>query len=136
MLPSRVRADGAAEDAVRVALEKWTKDFNAGRVDAVCSLFARDLRYDFRDAPERGYEAMCDNLQRALHDQKRKFAYALEIKEILVMGDIAIVRLIWTVTVSRPNQPDRVTREQGLDVFRQQKSGRWKIIRFIAYEMP
>ncbi len=64
----------------------------------------------------------------------RAFSYALAIKEILVWGDTAVVRLTWTLTV-RPRAGGRVTTsvEPGLDIFRRQRDGHWRIVRYLAY---
>jgi steroid delta-isomerase len=133
------------EAAVRAALETWTADFNAGRADAACALFAPDLRYDFRGFPERGYQAICDLLHRSLADRTRRYTYALDIRETLVAGDLAVVRLVWTLTVARAagaagagedGAAEAVSREPGMDVFRRQPDGAWRIIRYIAYEAP
>ena len=91
--------DDASRAEIRAALTQWTDDFNAGRVDKVCDLFARDLRADFRGQPERGYEAQCGLLQRSLTDRARAFSYTLAVKEILVWADVAVVRLTWTLTI-------------------------------------
>ena len=66
--PVKAVATDSAEAAIRAALSKWTQDFNAGKADAVCSLFARDLRYDFRGYPERDYDDICTRLRRSLAD--------------------------------------------------------------------
>ena len=128
-------AAGNARGQIKAALVQWKDDFNAGRADKVCDLFARDLRADFRGQPERGYDALCRLLRRSLADRARAYSYALAIKEILVWGDTAVVRLTWTLTV-RPRDGGRVTTsvEPGLDVFRRQRDGHWRIIRYLAYE--
>jgi uncharacterized protein (TIGR02246 family) len=131
--PPAVAADAARAD-IKAALLQWKDDFNAGRADQVCDLFARDLRADFRGQPERGYDALCGLLRRSLADRTRAYSYALAIKEILVWGDTAVVRLTWTLTV-RPRAGGRVTTsvEPGLDVFRRQRDGHWRIVRYLAY---
>jgi steroid delta-isomerase len=41
---------------------------------------------------------------------------------------------VWTLTV-RPAGGDSVTsREPGIDVFRRQDDGSWKIVRYLSYE--
>jgi steroid delta-isomerase len=126
-----------AESAIRAALAKWTEDFNAGRAQTVCDLFSRDLRYDYRGHPERTYSNICDLLQRSLTDRTKRYAYTLAIKEILVSGELAVVRLVWTLTVTKADGSEKtVTEEPGMDVFRKQPDGAWKIIRYIAYESP
>jgi len=63
-----VQAAAPAETAIREALTAWTRQFNAGDADAVCGLFAPDLRYDYRGYPERGFGEICALLQRSLRD--------------------------------------------------------------------
>jgi len=122
-------ADDAA--AIRARLEEWTRQFNDGDTAGACELFSKELISDFRGQDEAGYEARCALIETALGDPARKFHYALDIKEIIAEGNIAIVRLTWTLTVS-PGDISSV--EPGLDVFRREADGRWRIIRYMAYE--
>jgi ketosteroid isomerase-like protein len=124
-----------AEGEIRAALLQWTTDFNARDSSRICDLFAPDLRYDFRGLPERDYATLCALLKRALSDTTRKFTYAPDIKEIIVSGDLAVVRLAWMVTLASDGRTVETT-EPGLDVFRRQPDGKWRIIRYIAYEAP
>ena len=129
--------DSRPETAIREALSAWTRDFNARDTSRICDLFARDLAYDYRGFPERGYDALCDLLQRSLRDPTKRFDYALDIKEIIASGDIAVVRLVWRLRVTPTGAATGVeTREPGLDVFRRQPDGHWKIIRYMGYEAP
>jgi ketosteroid isomerase-like protein len=125
-----------AEDEIRTALQRWTKDFNAGRADQVCDLFAPELRYDFRGYPERDYNDICTRLQRSMNDQSKRYVYSLDIGEIIVAGDLAVVRLTWGLTVTLPNEQKVTSVEPGMDIFRKRPDGQWKIIRYIAYEAP
>ena len=130
-------ADTAAETAIRDALTRWTADFNARDANRICDLFAPDLRYDFRGSPERDYNAMCSLLHRALGDRSKKITYSFDIKEIIVSGDMAIVRLVWTSRASQEGSSQVTeTKEPGLDVFRRQPDGQWRIARYMAYEAP
>jgi uncharacterized protein (TIGR02246 family) len=129
--------DDKAEAAIREALARWTADFNARDAVRICDLFAPDLVYDYRGFPERDYAALCALLRRSLADRTKEFTYALEIKEIIVAGDLAVVRLVWTLRTLLPGASTAVeSKEPGLDVFRRQPDGSWKIIRYIAYEAP
>jgi steroid delta-isomerase len=127
--------DGASRAEIAAALTQWTADFNGGRADKVCDLFSRELRADFRGQGERGYDAQCALLKKSLGDKQRSFAYAFALKEILVWGDAAVVRLTWTLTVRDQRSKRAVTSvEPGLDVFRRERDGRWRIVRYMAYE--
>ena len=126
---------GPSQDAsaIRATLEQWTDDFNNRRIDKVCDLFARDTIANFRGQPERGYEEICSLLQQSLTDSAKTFAYALDIKEVIVAGNIAAVRLEWTLQIS----PLNVTSvEPGVDIFRREADGKWRIMRYLAYEAP
>lgn len=132
MAPNAIAEDAAAE--IRQALAQWTDDFNAGRTDKVCDLFAADVRADVRGAPERDHAAICDLLVSSLNDKTRHYTYAMDIKEILVFGDVAVVRLVWTLTIKLANGASVESVEPGMDIFKKQSDGSWQIIRYMAYE--
>lgn len=126
----------AASNEIRDELEKWTRDFNSGDASEVCSLFAPDLISNFRGEPEDTYNSLCANLQMALGDSAKAYHYDLEIREIIVSGDLAVVRLVWTLKLRPKNGAEETKREPGLDIFRRQPDGSWKIARYMAYEAP
>jgi ketosteroid isomerase-like protein len=137
LIPPATAQPASSEAEIRAALTQWMADFNAGRVDKVCDIFAPSLRADNKGAPERDFDAQCKLLQAVLGDPERSFSYTLDLKEIVAEGDMAAVRLVWTLT-TRVKATGQVstTEEQGLDVFGKGSDGRWRIIRFMTYERP
>jgi ketosteroid isomerase-like protein len=134
--PAVAAEESSPETAIRQALATWTEQFNARDTQGVCTLFAPGLRYNVEGlATEQTYQDMCNRLYRALTGREVTYHYRLDIQEIIVSGDIAVVRLVWYDTVSRPGVPDVVTPEQGMDIFRRQDDGSWKIIRYLAYSV-
>ena len=129
-------ADAAGDPAsdIRAALEQWRLDFNARQPAHICDLFAPGLRYDFQGLPEQTYPLLCARLHRALADRTKAFHYGLRIKEIFVSGSLAAVRLTWISTVTLAGQHGATHEEPGIDIFRRQADGSWKIIRYLAYE--
>ena len=124
----------SAQDAVRKALIAWMDDFNHRRIDRVCDLFAKELRYDYRGLPERGYQDMCDGLRHSLGSSDRHYNYTLDIKDIMVSGDLAVAEVVWTLKVTfADSSAPKVSKEISMEVFHQQADG-WKIVRFVAYE--
>jgi steroid delta-isomerase len=124
-------ADDAAD--LRARLEQWTDDFNAGRADQICDLFSKEAISSYRGQPERTYAEICALLQTSLADPAKDFRYQLDLREIIVERDLAVVRLVWTLFIS----PLNVTSvEPGMDIFRREADGKWRIIRYLAYEAP
>ena len=127
--------DGTA--VIRAELEAWTQAFNARQADKTCGIFSEDLRYKFGEIPDRGYNDICTALRRSLGDETHRSHYTLDLREILVYGDIAVVRLIWTLDESKQGSSVTVrSLEPGMDIFQRQKDGSWKIIRYLAYTSP
>ena len=128
-------ADGSA--TIRAELVAWTQAYNARQADKVCGIFSQDLRYKFGAVQDRGYNDVCAALHRLLADETQHSHYTLDLREILVYGDIAVVRLIWTLDSSQPGSNATVrSLEPGMDIFQLQNDGTWKIIRYLAYTSP
>lgn len=129
------QSDSPTQTAIRGALTQWMEAFNAGDAAKVCGLFAPDLIAQVRGQPERSYTDLCNLLKRSLSDPTKTYTYALVLKEILVAGDVAVVRLTWTLKVRQKDTGNETaTDEFGIDIFRRQADGSWKIARFMSYD--
>lgn len=126
-------ADDAAQAEIRATLAQWTADFNARNTDKVCGIFEPDVAADIRTEPEQNYEMVCERLKRSLTDPARTYNYSSDIKEILPFGDVAMVRLVWTLTIAGGAEGEVKSIETGMDLFRRQADGGWKIMRWMAY---
>lgn len=130
-------ASAGEEDAIRLTLMQWMAEFNAGSTERICDLFSTELRYDYRGFPERSYADICAVLNQSLSDPARRYSYAVDIREVLTSGDSAVVRLVWTLTIAPADgTPPTKIDEYGMDFFRKQADGSWKITRFLAYDAP
>jgi len=114
---------------IDATLRQWPQDFNARNLDAVCGLFADDVVLAYPGAPDRNRDAFCDQMRVQFRDPSKTFSYdEPDIKEIIVEGDLATVRLFWTLTVKDTSGKVLETiHEDGVDVFRRQPDGSWKI---------
>ena len=128
------RVDPAGDEAaIRARLSDWATAFNARDAAGVCDLFAPDLRYSLPDLAEGTRETLCANLARVLARPDPVRAYAPpRIHEVILAGDVAVVRLTWTLTTEAAGGRETAL-EEGLDVFRRQPDGRWSIARFLAF---
>ena len=133
LAPAPALADAEADKAAIAArLGAWAEAFNARDASRSCDLFAADLVSSMRGRPDEGRDAVCRRIASALADRGVTLRYTPDIEEILVSGDLAVVRLVWAVTIQRGPSP-AVTKEPGLDVFRREPDGQWRIFRFLAY---
>ena len=127
-------ADSAADEAAIIKrLQRWTADFNAKEPAGVCDLFAPDLVYSIPEVVRGTHETMCTNLTKMLARSDIQLHYNNpDVHEIIVRGDVAVVRLTWTLTTQVKGAKDTTT-EEGMDIFRRQPDGRWSIARFVAF---
>jgi ketosteroid isomerase-like protein len=129
------RADDSsdARAAITERLNRWTAAFNGKDTSAVCDLFAPDLSYTVDDIQNGTRDALCGNIDKVLKTPGLTLHYAEPaIHEILVSGDLAVVRLTWTLRAEKNGARD-VTTEEGMDVFRRAPDGQWSIARYIAF---
>jgi steroid delta-isomerase len=125
-----------AENEIRAALENWRAAFNQRDERRVCELFAPDLVANYQGEPERDYAALCQLLQSSLQDPQTTYHYSLAINEILVYGETAIARLVWTLETESPGKRKEIIEEPAIDIFRHQAEGSWRISRYLAYTKP
>lgn len=130
-------ADTKSRQEILNLLQKWTQDFNAKNLEATCGLFAPDLVASYPGSADKKYVEMCSSLKTALSDPDKTYSYeAPKIEQILIQGDIAIVRLIWKLKIAYSDKLEaEVIQEKGLDVFKRQKDGSWKIAISFAYTL-
>jgi uncharacterized protein (TIGR02246 family) len=128
------RADADSDKAaITERLRRWTAAFNAHDAAGICDLFAPDLVAIVPEAPEGNRDSLCGNLNVLLAKPDLQLHYDNpEIREIIVSGDIAVVRPVWTLTVRKGADQD-VTTELGIDIFKRQPDGRWSISRFATF---
>lgn len=131
--PPAIADPATDEAAIRQRFADWTAAFAARDAAGVCDLFAPDLAYAIPGQTEGTQATMCGNLAELLANEDLRLRYDLpEIHEVMVSGDLAVVRLTWTLTVQAAEATE-TTREEGIDVLRRQPDGRWSIARFIAF---
>jgi steroid delta-isomerase len=134
MTASVSRADDTTDkQAIVERLNGFSDAFNARDVPKLCDLFAPDLIATIPLSAETSRDKLCGNLGRLLAMQDLQLRYDHpDIREVIVNGDIAVVRLVWTLTARKGDVEDS-TPEGGLDVFRRQPDGRWSIVRMAAF---
>jgi uncharacterized protein (TIGR02246 family) len=127
------RADQAADKAaVTERLLQWAAAFNARDAAGTCDLFAPDLISTVPGGLNDDRNTVCARLAAVLAKTDTQCRYTPDIREIIVSGDYAVVRLIWSLTMTRGGQ-EQTDKEAGMDLFQRQADGRWSIARFVAF---
>jgi steroid delta-isomerase len=130
--PARADVDSDTA-AITNRLQRWTEAFNARDAAGVCDLFAPDLISTVPEAPDGRRDALCGRLKAVLAKPELHLHYdSPDLREIIVSGDIAIVRLFWTLTAQKGGKSS-VSTEAGMDIFKRQPDGKWSIARFISF---
>ena len=129
---STSRATDTDKEAITKRLEDWAAAFNRRDADGACDLFAQDLVSTVPGALEAGKDAVCARLAKVLSKTDVSLQYRPDIREIIVSGDTAAVRLFWILTTEKGGAKEEST-EAGIDIFQRQTDGRWSIARFIAF---
>jgi steroid delta-isomerase len=130
------RADADADKAAITArLQRWTTAFNARDAAGICDLFAPDLVSTVPESLAGSRDALCSRLDALLAKPGLGLHYDNpDIREIIVSGDLAVVRLFWTLTARKGAEQDTTT-EAGMDIFKRQPDGVWSIARFISFSI-
>ena len=119
--------------AITERLRRWTVAFNARDAAGVCDVFASDLVSTVPEALNGSRDALCTRLAALLAKPGLQLRYdSPDIHEIIVSGDLAVVRLFWTLTARNGGEPS-VSTEAGMDIFKRQPDGKWSIARFISF---
>lgn len=127
-------ADEASDKAaITERLQRWSQAFNARDAAGVCDIFAPDLASTVPEVLDSNREKLCARLAALLAKPDLKLHYGSpDIREIIVSGDLAVVRLFWTLTAAKGAEQS-VTYEPGIDIFKRQPDGTWSIARFMSF---
>jgi ketosteroid isomerase-like protein len=126
--PPAVADDGATRAEIAARLDDWKDAFNTRAVSRICDLYSTDLVSTVSGRPDEGRDAVCRRIANALADRSFTIRYALDLKEIIVSGDLAVVRLVWSVETRRGGALV-VSKEPGLDVFCRESDGKCQTAR-------
>jgi len=144
---ARAEEKGAAGEAVssqgrdvatlRSLIIKSGEAFNASDPDAIMSSYARDIILSYPGVPDMDYEALARAYAglRTRKDVVEKTSPTIE--EILVSGDLGIIRVMWTTQTRETATGRQSTRQmKDLQVWRRESDGSWKFIRGMHFRIP
>jgi ketosteroid isomerase-like protein len=100
-------------------------------------LFARDVVLVYAGGPDRTYGQACRQFRALISSPDRRVSYRHPaIRRVRLDGDLAAVRLVWTATIrDGAGTVLERTREDGVDVMRRGRDGRWRIVLSHAFPL-
>lgn len=127
--PAAVRGDTAEDEAqIRTSLARWVSSFNKGDLAAASEVWAPDMIGWAPEGDDDTYAREKEFAQKA-QGKAPDATYALDINEVIVSGDLAVVRDTWTETPRAKPSSARVFRS--FELWRRQPDHSWKIARWI-----
>ncbi len=72
-------------------------------------------------------------LRTAVRDPYVTYRDSVEINDIMVYGETAVVRLVWVLDIEKAGSPKQTIEEPAVDIFHRRVDGGWKISRYLAY---
>jgi ketosteroid isomerase-like protein len=132
-------AHGPAEDveALRALVTRSGDAFNAKDPDAIIALYSRDVLLTYPGIPDSDYQTL-DREYREMTNLPAGVTVTTvpDIEEIIVSGDMGIVRVTWNTTTVQAQPAQRTTRQlRDLQVWRREADG-WKFFRGMHFRVP
>jgi uncharacterized protein (TIGR02246 family) len=124
-----LRAADSAETEVRAEFARWTAAYRAHDLAGTMAIFDPGVRFAFQGGPDSGYA----ELRRGYEQEFRGGSTAVwvgAIDEVIASGDVAAEFSTWQLV----DPTGRVLEHnRGMDLFRRDAHGRWRIIRSLNY---
>ena len=125
--------DDAAVATIRATIERGARGFMSGQPDTILSHYARDIVLSYPGIPDQDY-ATLEKVYGELRSRPAdvRVTTAPTFDEVLVSGDLAVVRVRWTTTITRGDQTT-TRRLKDMQIWRRESDGRWMFIRGMHY---
>lgn len=125
---------GAAQE-IRAALASWVTATRAGDRNRANAIWAPDLVGWYPGQPDDTYEREQGAARRPASSTGARTVPAVDVVEVIVSGDLAVVRDIWRMTrIVGGDSTMQVIK--GFEVWRRQPDGRWRISRWLSAPEP
>ena len=138
--PASREADRFTADtaAIREAIRRGAAGFERGDPETIIAHYARDVVLAYPGVPDMDYAFL-----RKSYEELRTRPASIRARtvptfdEVLVMGDLAVVRLRWQTTIT-DTAAGRTTerRMKDLQVWRREPGGQWMFARGMHYREP
>ncbi len=125
-------------ETLRAAILRSGEAFNAGDHAAMMAPVARDLVLTYPGIPDMGYDSLSAGYRRMADRPAGVTSRTVPtVEEILVSGDLAVIRVTWTTTVTETSPARSATRQmRDMQVWRREADGGWTFFRGMHFRNP
>ena len=122
-------------DTLRVLIREGAQACMAGKPDDVVKHYARDILLAYPGTPDQGYDAILAGYRELCATSGEGTVETTEpfFEEVLVSGDMAVVRVIWN-THLRGMPPGATRQLRDMQIWRRGAHG-WEFIRGVHYPL-
>ena len=111
----------------------WSTNFNQKNLTASCDLFDSQVIATYRNQPIKNYQSICDGFARIFKQPNMQYTYDFQLNRVYKTSKLAVVRITWYLTVKRNGKVVEKVTDEGIDILRQSKDGKWRIVEYLAY---
>ena len=127
----------ADAQAIRAKILQGARGFMLGDPDTVLAHYARDIVLSYPGIPDMDHAT----LARSYGELRRRPAgeratTTPTFDEVLVSGDLAVVRVRWTTTITDSTGRASTRRLRDMQVWRRERDGQWMFVRGMHYREP
>lgn len=136
--PSHERNQERDIATLREMMIKSGEAFNRVDPDAIMAPYARDIVLSYPGVPDMGYDVLAKSYA-GLRNRKPGLTEKTTptIEEILVSGDLAMIRVMWTTVTTETDPPRQSTRQmKDMQIWRRESDGTWKFARGMHFRIP
>lgn len=132
-----VHGPAADVEAVRALVIRSGDAFNAKDPDAIIALYSREVILTYPGIPDQDYATLnAGYREMTALPAGVTVTTAPTIEEIIVSGDLAVVRVTWNTTTVQAEPAQRSTRQlRDMQVWRREADG-WKFFRGVHFRVP
>ena len=122
---------------IRAAVIRTGTAFNQQLPDTILSFYSKEILVSFPGVPDTKYRDFAAAFNKMMSDTTVKRITKDSIEEIIVSGDMAVVRVNWITTTIQQSPPGQTTRiARDLQVWRKEQDGDWKFFRGMWFREP
>jgi uncharacterized protein (TIGR02246 family) len=120
------------DQQIRAIIEDCEKGYNEDNADLVLQHYSKDILVSYPGRDDMDYEGFT-KAYREMMSRRVKKTIRAQIDEIVISGDLAMVRLQWYTTL-HTNEGDNLRKAKDLQIFRKE-NGKWKFYRGMWYHL-